>query len=71
MLAEIWAALRAIPELIGLIKALMGWLKSVFGDDPKKFLKDASEVFAELSQAKTPEAKIEAAKKIQNLITRL
>lgn len=67
----ILAAIGAIPEIIATAKEIIKFLKSVFGDDPKKFFKDANEVFAKLSEAKTPEEKQKSAREIQDLIRRL
>lgn len=70
-MAEIWAALRALPAAISLIKEIFEFAKKVFGDDPAKFIKDSAVVFAELKAAKTVTEKQSAAKKIQDLVARL
>jgi hypothetical protein len=70
-MGEIWAVIKSIPALIALLQEVLKFAKAVFGDDPKKFIKDSGEVFAELIVAKTPEAKASVAKKIQDLVSRL
>jgi len=69
--ADIIAALKAIPYLVDLLKSIAKYLNKQFGDNPAKFLIDSSLAFKDLEQANTKEKKLEAAKKIQELISRL
>jgi hypothetical protein len=70
-MGEIWAVIKALPQMIALFREAFDFLKKLFGDDPTKFLKDASVVFSELKSAQTVEEKKSAAKKIQDLVSRL
>ncbi len=71
MFASILSAIAAIPAILGFLKELASFLKDTFGDNAGKFLVDSAEAFKQLKVAKSPEEKIEAAKKIQDLIDRL
>lgn len=66
-----WDIIKAIPSLVSLLKELLDLAKKIFGDDPKKFIKDSALAISELKVAKSPEEKINAAKKIQDLVSRL
>ena len=63
-------ALSALPQLISLVKELVGFLNKQFGDNWPKYLADSGEAFKKLNEAKTPEEKVEAAKALQSLIGR-
>ena len=71
MLAGIWGLLAALPELLKLGMALGKFLKDTFGDNPKKFIKDAGEAFDKLNKAETQGQRYDAARDIQSLIKRL
>ena len=71
MLAAILGVLSALPELLKLLNNVGTFLKDVFGDNPKKFLKDSGEAFEKLNKAETVEERHAAAADIQRLIRRL
>lgn len=53
------------------MRELLDLAKQIFGDDPKKFIKDSAIVFADLKKAKTPDEKAAAASNLSQLISRL
>lgn len=69
--AALLALLKALPAIVKLITELNAWMQSQFGDDPAKFLLDASEVFKKAKEAKTPQERRDAAREISTLIARL
>lgn len=71
MLADILTVLKVLPALLSFGREFAGWLRETFGDSPEKFLVDATETFAVLRQAKSKEEKVDAARRIQSLISRL
>lgn len=78
-MSQILGALAALPELIKFLRDVFGFVKSIFGDNPKKFMQDAGVIFAklgEIDEAKVgkeeaTKARIEAAREIGKLISRL
>lgn len=70
-MAEILAALKALPQILSMLMALGKYLKETFGDNPEKFIADAHQAFVELRNAKTSEDKRNAARAIAQLISRL
>lgn len=70
-MGAILSFLASIPAIVGAIKDLVAIFKDLFGDNPEKFLRDSADAFKILKEADTSEKKIEAAKKIQDLIKRI
>lgn len=71
MWGAIIGVLTALPELLKLLNGLGKFLKDTFGDNPKKFIKDAGEAFEKLNKAETKPERYAAARDIQSLIRRL
>jgi hypothetical protein len=69
--ASLLVILKSLPALVKLVTELAEWMKATFGDDPSKFIADASESFQKVQNAKTPEEKRAAARDIALLIRRL
>jgi arsenate reductase-like glutaredoxin family protein len=70
-MTEIIVGFKVLLELISFSKELGKFLKAQLGDNPEKFIRDANDVFKQLNASKTSEEKTDAAKKIQDLISRL
>ena len=70
-IAGLLAALQAIPQILGMVKSLFDYLNHATGGDISGYIRDSSKAIEELKAAKTPEQKLDAAKKIQNLIAKL
>jgi len=70
-MVELIAALKALPQIIGILVTIGKYLKENFGDSPEKFLLDAHDAFQGLKNAKTAEEKLAAAHSIRKLIERL
>lgn len=70
-MSEILTLIKCLPVLLGLLQELGKFLKLHCGDNPEKFLTDAHEVFSVLNGAKSSEEKIDAARKLQGLLTKL
>ena len=70
-MAELIAALKALPQIIGILTTIGKYLKQNFGDNPEKFLLDAHDAFLGLKNAKTAEEKMVAAHSIRKLVERL
>lgn len=62
------AFIKAIPELIGIIVALVAWIKKVSGNDPAGLASRVNGAFTDLSKVQTPEDHANAAKNIADLI---
>ena len=71
MFLAILQALAALPQILTLLKDFSMYMQKTFGDDWSKVLVDTHTAITQLSQAKTPEEKINAGKAIQNIISRL
>lgn len=69
--ADLVLMLKALPALVKLLTEVAAWMRATFGDDPAKFLLDASETFKRVQEAKTPDEKRRAAGDIAVLIRRL
>jgi hypothetical protein len=70
-LGGIIAALQAIPTILSMLKELLEYLNKATGNDIAGYIKNSKEAIEELKKAKTEKEKLDAAKKIQNLITKL
>jgi len=64
MFGELLKAVLLIPSLVALLKQI----STVFKDTPVEKIKEITQVFTELKAAKTKEERLNAAKKIQDLI---
>jgi cobalamin biosynthesis protein CobD/CbiB len=71
MLGAIISFFTALPDLLKLINALMGWITQVSGGDVNTWLKELGETFGDLSKAKTQEDHAKAAKALSDLIGRM
>ena len=71
MIQSLLAFLKAIPELLVLLKEVNKFIKENFTDTPTKFIRDAKVSFKDFNEAKTKEQKDEAFKKIHNLFNRI
>jgi hypothetical protein len=71
LITAIISTLQAVPEIIKLFKELHAYLNHLTGGDISGYIRDSRLVISELKDAKTPEQKLEAAKKVQNLIAKL
>lgn len=69
--ADLLLMIKMLPALVKLITELAAWMRASFGDNPEKFILDASEVFKKVQEAKTPDEKRRAAGDIAVLIRRL
>lgn len=67
-MGSILAFLGAVPQILSLVKSIWAWVMKVSGNDPAGHIVKIGEVFSDLNKAQTPEDKIDAAKKIQDLI---
>jgi hypothetical protein len=65
------ALLRALPELILLLRELMTWLNRVSGNDVQGFLTQLSDAMAELNKAKTVEERQHVAETFARIIHNL
>jgi hypothetical protein len=70
-MTELLKAIIALPDIFRMLRDFGKFMKDTFGDNWSKFLADSSVAFKDLSEAKTPDQKREAARKIQDLIGRL
>lgn len=70
-LTTLLALLKALPALVKLLTEISAWMQHQFGDDPAKFLLDASETFKKAREAKTPQERRDAARDIATIIHRL
>lgn len=71
VLSAILGFFSALPEMISLFRDTFNFIKSIVGDDPKKFMKDMSYAIDDLNKSTTQKEKQDAALKIHNLIRRL
>lgn len=70
-MAEIWAVIKLLPEIFGVLKQVVAFLKNTVGDgDPKKFLRDVGESFSKYNAAKTDEEKVDALRSLQSIFLR-
>lgn len=69
--ADLLLIIKTLPALVKLLTEVAAWMRATFGDDPGKFLIDASETFKKVQEAKTPDEKRRAAGDIATLIRRL
>lgn len=58
----------ALPGIVKLIQLFMEWLLRVSGNDPTEYLKKVAEAMDLLNKAKSDQERIDAAKKISELI---
>lgn len=70
-ITAILGVLKALPEIISLFKTFYAYLQHATGNDVVGYISDTKAAVDELKDAKTPEQKLEAAKKLQGLIGRL
>lgn len=68
---QLIAFIAAVPDLIKLGWSIFSFIKQIAGEDPAGFVKRSAEVFTDLSKAKTQEERVDAARKVQDLIRRL
>lgn len=71
MIAGLWGALAALPELIALAREVFHFFQGLMKEDPRQFIKEAGEAFAKVNNAKTTEEKLDAASDLQNLFKKL
>lgn len=71
ILAAIVTVIKTLPALISFTKEMAHWMRETFGEDPAKFLMDASDTFKRARESKTPQEKKDAATDIALLIKRL
>lgn len=67
-MAELFGFLKLLPSLIALCIEAQKFIKSQFGDNPEKAIADLADTFKRLREAKTTEDRVDAAKKISDLI---
>lgn len=60
-----------MKELFAAFQQFKTWVYTNYGDSPQNFIKGAGDAFKDLNNAKTTEDKQAAAKKIQDLISKL
>lgn len=65
------AFIAMVPKLVALFYEIFTWIKTITTDDPGAFISECHAVFTGVKAAKTPEEKIAAAGKIQDLIRKL
>lgn len=71
ILLAIVTVIKTLPALINFTKEMAHWMRDTFGEDPAKFLMDASDTFKAAREAKTSDDKKRAASDIATLIKRL
>lgn len=68
---QLLEALKAIPVILPLLEQLVAFAKKNFGEDWKKVFADATESFKQLNNAKTPEEKVDAGRRLQDIFSKL
>ena len=67
-MTEFLAFMKAIPEMIGVVTAILVWLKKVSGNDPAGLASRINQSFTNISNAKTPEDHANEAKNLASII---
>lgn len=71
MILKLIELAKAIPTLLPLLEQLVAFAKKNFGEDWKKVTEDATTAFQQLNEAKSPQDKVEAGKKLQDIFSKL
>jgi DNA-binding transcriptional regulator GbsR (MarR family) len=63
--------LVSLPKLFEFIQTFVSWVEKQFGPDWPKVIADMNETFKKLEQAKNVEERVDAARELQKILTKL